>query len=274
MDKRPKILVVEDQESARDTMEALLEREGMRTEGCGSLSAALAAIDAMRFDVALVDIMLAGPQDRSNRDGLEVLRRIQAANEGTKALVLSGQDDPVLSADILQEHGAYAYIGKSGERTKAPNYLSDKINEALKASVAPREGRDWSALIRALAPGAAEQSLVHDILRLSSFSGGLPVLRDSLLGAGKWLAPLLPPADGRSFAADSDLPGVFAGLFWSRGQGRAVQIIVHGSNVDPAEVDRHFGTETHDQMHRRTKGGLTILVLGRSDLTRASFAGS
>jgi CheY-like chemotaxis protein len=274
MDKRSKILVVEDEDSARRTLTAVLKREGARVESCGSLSEACSAIEAIRFDLALIDIMLAGPQDRANRDGIEVLRRINEAAEGTRTLVLSGQSDIDLVVDIWQEHGADGYVSKETAEREGLPFLLDKIREALKASAAPRQQRDWNSLMHALAPGGADLSLVHDILQQSTFRGGLPVLRDGLLAACKWLVPLLPPGEGQALAADKDLPGAFAGLYWSRGQGCAVQIIVHGVNVDAAAADRHFSAEVHGQMHWRTKSGLTILVLARSDLSRSSFAGS
>lgn len=274
MDKRPKILVVEDEESARRTLTAVLKREGARVEACASLSEACSAIDAMRFDLALIDIMLAGPLDRANRDGIEILTRINEAGEGTKTLVLSGQSDPDLVVDIWQEHGADGYVSKETVEREGPPYLLKKISETLKSSITPLQGRDWNSLMHALAPAETEFRLVHEILQKSTFSGGLPVLRDGLLGACKWLVPLLPPSEGANLSADTNVLGAFAGLYWSKGQGCAVQIIVHGTNANAVELDRHFSTETHAQMHRRNKGGLTILVLARSDLSRSSFAGS
>src|SRR5688500_9024008 len=140
MDRRQKILVVEDEEPARLIYAAFLKRLGVRVETCGSLQDATAAIGALRFDLALVDIMLAGPQDRANRDGIDVLKQIKAAREGTKTLVLSGQSDPDLVAEIWREHGADGYISKErAERESA--YFLTTVKETLAASHPPLQGR-------------------------------------------------------------------------------------------------------------------------------------
>lgn len=270
MDKRDKILVVEDEESARDTLAAVLEREGVRVEACGNLASARAAMEAMRFDAALVDIMLAGRHDRSNRDGVEVLRLIQEAGEGTKALVLSGHDDHDLVGDLWQKYGAYGYVSKGRARKEGLDFLLEKIRGAVKASVAPIQTRDWNALLRSLAPGETDLGIADEILRKCSFSGGLPVLRDGLLAACRWLVPLI--ARGKGLVEHGNAPGLFAGDYWSRGQGCAVQLVLNGTNVDTAEVDRLFPAGADAPMYRRTKGGLTLSVLGRPDTARSDFA--
>jgi CheY-like chemotaxis protein len=270
MDKRPRILVVEDDESARGRVAAVLRREDVRVETCGSLADASALIDIIRFDVALIDIMLGGPHDRANRDGVEVLTRIRAAGEGTKTYMLSGQSDPELVADIWQERGADGYLSKDKVSREGPTYYLKKIREALDALQLPAQARDWSALARALAPEVSEAELVHDLLRGAAFSGGLPVLRSMLFDAVKWLVPLLPARDAASRGLRAASPGVFRGTYWSKGQGCAVELILRGTNAEAGDPDPGSGPSP-EFLHQHTKGGLTVAVVALPERARAEF---
>lgn len=269
MDKRPRILVVEDDVSARGRVAAVLRRENVRVETCGSLAEASVLIESIRFDVALIDIMLNGPHDRANRDGVDVLTRIKATGEGTKTLVLSGQSDPELVADIWQDHGADGYLSKDKVARDGPPYYLEKIREALGAMQPPVHARDWPALARALAPDASEAELVQDILRGASFSGGLAVLRSMLFEAGRWLVPLLPARDTSSRGLKQASPGVFRGEYWSKGQGCAVELILHGSNTETGGDNLGFGSP--ELLHQRTKGGLTVAVVALRERPREQF---
>jgi CheY-like chemotaxis protein len=269
MDKRPRILVVEDDESARGRVAAVLRREDVRVEACGSLDEATVLIENIRFDVALIDIMLAGPHDRANRDGVEVLTRIKAGGEGTRTLILSGQSDPELVADIWQDHGADGYLSKDKVAREGPPYYLKKIREALDTMQPPTQTRDWSALARALAPDVSEADLVHDILRGAAFTGGLPLLRSMLFEAAKWLVPLVPARDASLRGLRETSPGVFRGIYWSKGQGRAVELTLHGSNGEAG--DRSSGSGSPELLHQRTKGGLTVATVALPDRSRAQF---
>ncbi|HEX2732926.1 MAG TPA: response regulator [Polyangiaceae bacterium] len=75
-----KILVVEDQESIRHMIEALVKARGYSVEAVASGARALEAISQERPDVVLLDMMMPG-----QFDGLEVCRRLRA-NPETESL--------------------------------------------------------------------------------------------------------------------------------------------------------------------------------------------
>jgi len=81
---RETILVVDDEAGVRSSLLAILADEGYEVEGVGSGEAALAALEARRYDLVLLDVWLPGA------DGLEVLSRIRQTDTELPVVVISG----------------------------------------------------------------------------------------------------------------------------------------------------------------------------------------
>jgi signal transduction histidine kinase len=81
-----RVLIIEDNMDACDTMKAFLDMEGHEVGMAHDGQAGLDALLAERFDVVVCDIGLPG------MDGLEVMRRLRAAHDGARpvAIGLSG----------------------------------------------------------------------------------------------------------------------------------------------------------------------------------------
>jgi PAS domain S-box-containing protein len=75
----PAVLVCEDDPDVATILAEILRKEGMRAETVASARAARAALEAVRFDVAIVDLHL------PDADGLEFITELRA-REGTRAL--------------------------------------------------------------------------------------------------------------------------------------------------------------------------------------------
>lgn len=270
MDKRRKVLVVEDDEVFRQALAAALTAADFHVYTCGSLGEARGLLKRISFDVALIDISLNGPLDMSNRDGLQVLTALRESGEGTTALVLTGHEDSDLMRTVWKDFGGDDYISKGSLERKGVDYLIKAMRNALKSR--PPGGRtvSWHLLVSVLSPDRGEADFVHALLRDISFKGGLPTLQAALQDATKWLHPLLPAT--RAAPPARALAGVFSGTCWSKGQGTAVEIILHGREADVAALAEHAAGRGREELHRRAKGGLTALVLARPDLARSSFA--
>jgi len=78
------VLVVDDEAGVRSSLAAILGDEGYAVEAVGSGEEALAALEARRHDVVLLDVWLPGA------DGLEVLRRIRESDAELPVVVISG----------------------------------------------------------------------------------------------------------------------------------------------------------------------------------------
>jgi DNA-binding response OmpR family regulator len=103
-----KILVIEDSDSIRHMIEALVAARGHQVEAVPTGAKGIDAALARKPDAVLLDLHLAG-----SLDGLEVCRRLRAA-EGTRGvpiLVISALTDDA-SRQRAAEAGATAYYTK------------------------------------------------------------------------------------------------------------------------------------------------------------------
>lgn len=107
-DARSRVLVVDDDRSARVIARATLERRGHEVVEAGDGTQALAAVDeGAPFDLIVVDLEMPG------MDGREVVRALRAPPRAlaTPIIVVTGVIDPVLEADLIED-GADDYIRK------------------------------------------------------------------------------------------------------------------------------------------------------------------
>lgn len=270
MNTRPRILIVEDDKKMRDTWIEVLIREGFRVEGAGSLAEAISAANSCSYHVAVIDIMLNG-DDKTNRDGVGVVRYLRWLREDTQPLVLSGQDDTTLVRDLLREYGAIDYLAKKEIKQKGNSILIQKIKSFLETPNTLPKIADWEKLTKMLTDDLSEQVFVSDCLRSLGFKGGFENLRASLLTACKHLVPLLVANDTRPGLSRTKVPQVFNGKFWSKGQCTAVEILIYGTNTSPEELEAEWNLSERTTLYNRTKGGLSIVVLECPELTREQF---
>lgn len=99
------ILVVDDEESIRLTLSALLQHRGYRVVTTGAAENALEILEQDSFEFVLVDVRMPG------MDGIELTRRILAAGTPITVIVMSayGSVDNAIEA---MKAGAYDYISK------------------------------------------------------------------------------------------------------------------------------------------------------------------
>jgi DNA-binding NtrC family response regulator len=103
-----RILIVDDEEDLRDSLQAMLESFGYATFGAGSTAEALDLIQAIRPDLILTDIFLGG------ENGLGLLQVLRDRGERIPVLAMSGGGS-VADADVLTlatELGAVAVVDK------------------------------------------------------------------------------------------------------------------------------------------------------------------
>jgi DNA-binding NtrC family response regulator len=175
-----RILVVDDDETIRETVADVLARQGYAAAQAGSGEEALALLRASEYELILLDIRLPGI------DGLEVLRRVREDDEHALVVVMTAYPEVRTAVSALKA-GAYDYLNK-------PFELED-MKELVRRSLETRRLRTEVERLRIRAPapkplegmtGAspAFRAMV-DVVRRVAVAPRAPVLIRGESGTGK-----------------------------------------------------------------------------------------
>ena len=119
MDKKISILIVDDEESVRDSLYNWFMEDGYRVERAENAKQALTILESDTFDIILADIKMPG------MDGLEMLRRIKVLKADSIVIVMTAFATVDTAVQALKD-GAFDYITKPFD----PDDLSHLIRNA------------------------------------------------------------------------------------------------------------------------------------------------
>ncbi len=121
MEKKISILIVDDEESVRDSLTSWFIEDGYRVECAENAKKALSILEVGNFDIILADIKMPG------MDGLEMLRRIKALNKESIVIIMTAFATVDTAVKALKD-GAFDYVTKPFD----PDDLSHLIRNASK----------------------------------------------------------------------------------------------------------------------------------------------
>lgn len=121
MAKKISILIVDDEESVRDSLYNWFIEDGYRVERAENANKALLMLESDSFDIILADIKMPG------MDGLEMLRRIKLLKSESIVIVMTAFATVDTAVQALKD-GAFDYITKPFD----PDDLSHLIRNASK----------------------------------------------------------------------------------------------------------------------------------------------
>jgi DNA-binding NtrC family response regulator len=121
MDKKISILVVDDEESVRDSLSLWFTEDGYRVDCAENAKKALSILESDDFDIILTDLKMPG------MDGLELLRRIRTLNKDSIIIVMTAFASVDTAVKALKD-GAFDYVTKPFD----PDDLSHLIRNATK----------------------------------------------------------------------------------------------------------------------------------------------
>jgi len=261
LETRPRVLVVEDDEPLRETYLAHIRLDGSwYGVGAAGRADALGKIDRQTFHVALVDIMLQGPKNASDRGGVAVLEELHALGEGTRSIVLSAQDSPQETRDFLKRFHADDYIAKATLQREGAPYLFQAMRNVFDGSPLARRPT-WEDVVANVAPGQDEESFVAEVMNGVSFKGGFENLRDTLTAAVRHLLPIV--SDGTDLEPDPERGGL-SGRFWSKGQGCGIVLRIATQGQDDGLPG--------DELVRRERRGLLVQAVRLQGAERNAFS--
>jgi DNA-binding NtrC family response regulator len=105
MEKKPRVLVVDDEERFRRTLAKMLRAEGLTVAEAASGEAALRALAEAAPDVVMLDIRMPG------MSGLEALEEIKRRAPLTEVIMLTGHASLDAALEIMRR-GGYDYVLK------------------------------------------------------------------------------------------------------------------------------------------------------------------
>jgi DNA-binding NarL/FixJ family response regulator len=111
------VLVVDDHRTFAEALGIVfgLEKD-FRVEVAANGLDSVAAAERSHPDVVLMDLAMPG------MGGVEAIRRVRSASDGTRVLVLSGHDDDMLKAEAI-EAGAVGFVSKFASLHELPDVV-------------------------------------------------------------------------------------------------------------------------------------------------------
>lgn len=102
---KPRILIVDDEDTVRSMLTRMLERHGYECETAANGAEARTVLATAQFDLALCDLNMPG------ESGLEVVEHIASEVPDTATIMVTGADDPLIAEKALAL-GTYGYVIK------------------------------------------------------------------------------------------------------------------------------------------------------------------
>jgi two-component system nitrogen regulation response regulator NtrX len=175
---KPRLLVIDDEPSIRDTMRMLLEYDGYDVLVAASGQEGLTVVEKENPDLVFLDVKMPG------MDGLEVLGRLRGMNDSLPVVIVSahGNTTTALEAGRL---GAFRFI----EKPLSKDYVLDAVREGLELGNLRQENRQLRSALetrhQVVGESGGLRTVMDQVRRAAPTSATVLILGES--GAGKEL---------------------------------------------------------------------------------------
>jgi DNA-binding NtrC family response regulator len=175
------LLIVEDEETLRESLKRVFQREGYQVEAVGSAEAALGLFEQGSYDLIVTDIILPG------NSGIELLKRVKEAHPEQIVIIITAYASLETAVETLRA-GAYDYIVKP--------IIHEEIKQIVKNALRQRALQKENILLKKQMGGSYDLSRIigdnpeiHKIIsRIKKIAEARsPVLFIGELGTGKRL---------------------------------------------------------------------------------------
>jgi DNA-binding response OmpR family regulator len=122
LDKRTRVLVVDDDETIRNTMKAILEDEGYTVDLAASGSEAILKTEQTTYNIALLDIRL------PDMEGVELLKLMKDTFPRTRKIMITGYPSMQNAIAALNKK-ADAYLVKPVNIDELLNTVKDQLQQ-------------------------------------------------------------------------------------------------------------------------------------------------
>jgi len=185
----PKILIVDDEISIRNTLREILEYEKYTVDDAPDGMTAIELVKASHYDVVLCDIKM--PQ----MDGIEVLEAIQKLSE-TPVVMISGHGTIETAVEAIKK-GAFDYISKPPDLNRLLITLRNAIEKASHVTEIKVLKRKISKTYDMIGESPAINDIKNMIERVAPTDARVLITGDNGTGkelVARWLHELSPRA--------------------------------------------------------------------------------
>ena len=175
---KSRVLVIDDEAAIRDSLRMILEYEDYQFVGAASGQEALDVVKRERPDIVLLDIKMPG------MDGMEVLRKLRALDEGLPVVMISGHGNTATAVEAIRL-GAIDFLDKplSSERVIVT------LRNVLRQSELSTENRDLKVAMESryelVGQSPALRNVLEAVTRAAPTNATVLLLGES--GVGKEL---------------------------------------------------------------------------------------
>jgi two-component system nitrogen regulation response regulator NtrX len=175
---KSRVLVIDDEAAIRDSLRMILEYEDYQFMGAASGQEALDVVRRERPDIVLLDIKMPG------MDGMEVLRKLRALDEGLPVVMISGHGTTATAVEAIRS-GAIDFLDKplSSERVIVT------LRNVLRQSELSSENRDLKVAMESkyelVGQSPALRNVLEAVTRAAPTNATVLLLGES--GVGKEL---------------------------------------------------------------------------------------
>jgi len=177
-DVKPKILVVEDDDSMQDFLSTFLEQEGYAVHWAGHGGIAKDLLAAEAFDVVITDIIM------PEVDGVEVLDYVRANYPETSVIIMTGRSSVRQAVELIRR-GADDYFKKPFDIDE----MLHVIRKSLDHRAARREARA-AAPAAAPAPAPVSAPVPVSAPRASAPAASAPSAFPAIIGNSPVMIPM------------------------------------------------------------------------------------
>ena len=266
MGEKGKVLIVEDKATWRKLYQKVLEKEGYQVWTAGSLSEALDLLERRFFHLAIVDVRLVDDRP-GNQDGIEVVKRIAQAGEGTRAIIITAFGTIQMTRDAFKQYQVFEFMEKQTHDQARFCQVVEQAVEEARSQVTDRRvrGPGLRDLVRGFSPQEIQEALA---------SGGLEELDTLFRGLLYDLHPLLPDRQQARLIERGGKSALVEACYWSRLSGQPI-LVRFGRRQDVEAEAREFDEHPQESWARlktRTSDHFGGIVYQASDLPWERFA--
>lgn len=122
MSMAKKLLIVEDEETLRESLRRVLIQEGYEVDSVGSSEAALRILDEKNYELIITDIILPGV------NGIQLLKQCREKNPAVKFIIITAFASIETAVEAIRT-GAFDYLVKPIQHQE----IKDTIKKALQS---------------------------------------------------------------------------------------------------------------------------------------------